>query len=127
MQKIFFSLLLGIANFCFAWSLSTGTYALSGQTADGTPYHREVIIKRQGTNYHVEWFSNGRSIQTGIGIFDPWESVLSIAFADPSNPKSWGVASYKVDWHGDLEGHWAFHDNYSSGTDRLAWKNSYTY
>lgn len=127
MQKILFSFFLGLANFCFAWSLSTGTYQLNGNTADGTAYQGEVVIKRQGNNYRVEWFTGGQSTQIGVGIFDAWESVLSIAFADASNSRFWGVASYRVGILGDLEGKWTTHDGYTYGTDRLTWKTSRTY
>lgn len=127
MQKFLFCFFLGIANFCFAWTLYPGTYSLSGVTAEGSPYDGEVVIRRQGSNYHVEWFTGGRSLQSGVGIFDTHESVLSVAFADPSNIHGWGVASYRVNFWGDLEGKWAFHNSPTSGADHLVWKNSYTY
>lgn len=127
MKNILFCLFLGIANITFAWGLSTGTYELSGKTADGSPYSGEVVIKRQGQNYRLEWMTGGHSTQVGIGIFDSWESVLSVAFTDVSNPRAWGVATYKVDIFGDLEGKWTTNDSFSQGSDKLKWKSSYTY
>jgi len=126
MQKVLFSFFLVLANVCFAWSVSPGTYHLTGTSADGTPYQGEVVIKPQGNNFRVEWFTGGQSTQIGVGIQDSWESVLSIAFADSSNSRFWGVASYKVNIFGDLEGKWTTHDGYSYGTDRLTWKSSRT-
>lgn len=127
MQKVLFSFFLGLANICFAWTLSTGTYELSGSSADGTPYHGEVVIKRQGNNYRVEWYTGGRSTQIGVGMLDSWSNIFSIAFADASNPKFWGVASYTLNIFGELEGKWTTHDGYSYGVDRLIWKNYSTY
>jgi hypothetical protein len=126
MKKLFCFLFIITASTIFAWGLKTGTYDLVGANPDGSTYHGQVVIAPQGDNYSVVWYMDNGQTQVGVGVHRYWDSVLSVAFADLSK-NFWGVASYKVDVWGDIEGAWCSSTANVQGADKLRWVSSAIY
>lgn len=103
--------------------LRTGTYDLVGTNAYGDTYRGQVVIAPQGENYAVVWLVGSRQAQIGVGIYNSWEDLFSVAFADHGR-SYWGVVSYKVGARGELEGTWAASDSRGQGVEILKWVNS---
>ena len=129
MKKMGFLLVifLTLASGAYAWTLKTGTYDLSGGNNNwgNAGYHGEVVIAPQGENYSVIWRIGSKQTQIGVGILQ--DNVLSVAFTDIANPSFWGVASYRVNAWGELEGTWTSYDGVISKPEHLLWKNYFTY
>lgn len=127
MKKGFFliAMFLSLASSAHAWTLKTGTYALSGGNSNwsGSGYQGELTITPQGDNYSVIWRIGNRQAQIGIGILQ--DDVLSVAFIDAANPSFWGVASYRVKAFGELEGKWSAFDGTTNKPEYLVWKSYY--
>jgi hypothetical protein len=126
-MKTFFSLLLFIVTTVLGArelkELKTGTYDLVGTNSSGETYRGQVVIAPQGKNYAVVWLVGSRQAQIGVGIYNSWEDLFSVAFADHGR-YYWGVVSYKVGAWGELEGKWASSDGRGQGVERLKWVNS---
>ena len=103
--------------------LRTGTYDLVGSNSSGDTYRGQVVIAPQGKNYAVVWLVGSRQAQIGVGIYNEWEDLFSVGFADHGR-SYWGVVSYKVGAWGELEGNWASSDSRGQGVERLKWVNS---
>ncbi len=120
------TMFLTLTSGAYAWTLKTGTYDLSGGNSSwGSGYEGEVVIAPQGDNYSVIWRIGSRQAQIGVGILR--DDIFSVAFVDASNPSFWGVASYRVNVWGDLEGRWTESDGTISKSEILTWKNYFTY
>jgi hypothetical protein len=105
----------------FGNSLKTGTYELKGSNGDYSysQYQGTVIIKPQGSNYHLTWIINGKQLQMGIGILE--NEVLSVAYYDASNPNGTGVVAYRLTSDNTLEGKWAGVNSSGFGREYLNW------
>lgn len=103
--------------------LRTGTYDLVGTNSSGDTYRGQVVIAPQGKNYAVVWLIGSRQAQIGVGIYNSWEDLFSVAFADHGR-SYWGVISYKVGSRGELEGKWAASDSRGQGIEKLKWVSS---
>jgi hypothetical protein len=129
MKKTAFLLVifLALTSGGYAWTLKTGTYDLSGGNNNwgNSGYHGEVVIAPQGENYSVIWRIGSKQTQIGVGVLQG--DVLSVAFTDVANPSFWGVASYRVNAWGELEGKWTSYDGLTSKPEHLLWKNYFTY
>lgn len=127
MKKTLICLFLGLITTAFPWALKTGTYNLTGSSANnGRTYHGQVIIAPQGQNYQVIWKVGNSQTQVGVGIYRDWEDVLSVAYLD-LDTRVWGVASFKVGAYGELEGKWTTAEGTNQGTEYLTWQNSFLY
>jgi len=103
--------------------LRTGTYELVGTNSSGDTYRGQVVIAPQGKNYAVIWLIGSRQAQIGVGIYNPWEDLFSVAFADHGR-SYWGVVAYKVGSWGDIEGKWTASDGRGQGIEKLQWVSS---
>ncbi len=129
MKKMFFlmTLFLSLTSGAYGRTLKTGTYDLSGGNGGWSTagYHGEVVIAPQGDNYKVIWRVGTKQTQVGVGILQ--DDILSVAFTDIANPSFWGVASYRVNAWGELEGKWSSYDGAVNKPEHLLWKNHFTY
>lgn len=127
MKKSLIVLFVSLITTAFPWSLKTGTYNLTGSSAEsGRTYYGQVIIAPQGKNYQVIWKVGNSQAQIGVGIYRDWEDVLSVAYLD-LNSQVWGVASFKVGVYGELEGKWTTAEGTNQGTEYLTWQSSFLY
>ncbi len=126
MKTILLCLFFAILNTAFAWGLKTGTYDMYGVNANGSTYQGQVVITPQGDNYNVVWLVGNNQAQVGVGIFNSWEDILSVAYTDITRTQ-WGVVSYKVGSFGEIKGKWTTYEGTRQATETLTWRNSYTY
>ena len=105
----------------------TGTYNLSGtNNRSGTSaYHGQVIIESFGQNYRVTWLIGSTQCQSGIGILDDDQTILSVAFWD-SGKNDYGIASFDILSDYELEGKWASYNSSSYGRERLMFVSPFT-
>lgn len=128
MKKMFLLITaLILVSSAHAWTLKTGTYALSGGNSSwgGSSYEGELVVAPQGENYSVIWRIGNRQAQIGVGILQ--DDILSVAFTDYSNPTFWGVAVFRVKAFGELEGSWTDYNGTIAKPEYCVWKSYSTY
>lgn len=95
-----------------------GSYKCTGYDPESkNSYDTDLTITKTGDTFHFKWQESDTSY-SGTGIFSKSApDVVAAEFWNPKNQNQSGVIVYQAKADGSIDGHWAYADKGTLGTE----------